>query len=332
MGTVGIIANPLAGKDVRRLVAHASPTSDSSKIGIVRRAVAAALDGGAKRVLVAPDCRSLSERATDDLGSPSVEMIDEVTFGQPSDTSVMARIMRSEGVEAIIVLGGDGTHRDVAKGWCDATMVAISTGTNNVFPRFVEATLAGTAAALVAEGVVPLSHAAQQSSLIEVHFADGSDDLALVDVALVTGSFIGSRAVWEAGSLQQILACIAEPASVGLSSIPALLHPLHRFEPGGVHVVIGGTQRTVRAPLAPGTFVDVPIAHSSMVPDGHGIVFTGPGVLSFDGERDHVLADGEQAVATISRRGPHVIDVDRTITLAAKAGHFVKQESRHHGR
>ena len=332
MGTVGIIANPLAGKDVRRLVAHASPTSDSSKIGIVRRAVAAALDGGVKRVLVAPDCRSLSSRAIDDLDDPRVETVDEITFGQSSDSTVMARIMRSEGVEAIVVLGGDGTHRDVAKGWSDAAMVAISTGTNNVFPRYVEATLAGTAAALVAEGVVPLAHAAQQSSLIEVEFSDGTHDMALVDIALVTGSFIGSRAVWDASRLQQILACIAEPASIGLSSIAALLHPVHRFEPGGVHVVVGGSQRVVRAPLAPGTFVDVPVAHSSVVQDGHGIVFTGPGVLSFDGERDRVLAHGERAVATISRRGPHVIDVDRTITLAAKAGHFVSQEFRHHGR
>ena len=35
---------------------------------------------------------------------------------------------------AVVALGGDGTCRDVAIGWPDAPLIAISTGTNNVFP------------------------------------------------------------------------------------------------------------------------------------------------------------------------------------------------------
>ena len=34
MSTVGVIVNPVAGKDIRRLVTSASHTSDSAKIGI----------------------------------------------------------------------------------------------------------------------------------------------------------------------------------------------------------------------------------------------------------------------------------------------------------
>ena len=37
MGTVGIIANPHAGKDIRRLVARAASISDADKISILRR-------------------------------------------------------------------------------------------------------------------------------------------------------------------------------------------------------------------------------------------------------------------------------------------------------
>ena len=51
-----------------------------------------------------------------------------------------------------------------------------------------------------------------------------------LDVALVDGSFIGSRAVWEPSRLRELVACIAEPASVGLSAIAGLVHPLHRYE------------------------------------------------------------------------------------------------------
>jgi ATP-NAD kinase N-terminal domain len=323
-GTVGIIANPLAGKDVRRLISSASAVSDSSKIGIVRRAVVAALDGGVARVLVAPDCRSVSERAVDGLNDSRVEMIDEVTYGLPSDTVVMARHFEAAGTAALIVLGGDGTHRDVAKGWLTAPMVSISTGTNNVFPRFTEATLAGTAAALVATGAVPLAHAARQASVIHLVFGDGESDLALVDVALVEGTFIGSRAVWDPGRLRELVACIAEPASVGLSAIAGLVHPIHRYEPGGVHLTFGAGGAIVRAPIAPGSFVDVPVRLTQLLADGDSVSFTGPGVLSFDGERDRVILANETAMAIIDRTGPMVIDVDRVIDAAARAGHFLR--------
>ena len=55
MPVVGVIANPLAGKDVRRLVTAASHTSDAAKIGIVRRVAIAAAESGARSVLLADD-------------------------------------------------------------------------------------------------------------------------------------------------------------------------------------------------------------------------------------------------------------------------------------
>ena len=54
--------------------------------------------------------------------------------------------MREAGCGALVVLGGDGTQRAVAKAWRDAPLVPLSTGTNNVFPLHVEATAAGLAA------------------------------------------------------------------------------------------------------------------------------------------------------------------------------------------
>ncbi|MHB9090146.1 MAG: ATP-NAD kinase, partial [Chloroflexota bacterium] len=37
MATVGIIANPASGRDIRRLVAHGSVFSNNEKVNIVRR-------------------------------------------------------------------------------------------------------------------------------------------------------------------------------------------------------------------------------------------------------------------------------------------------------
>ena len=321
--TVGFIANPHAGKDIRRLVAHASPTSDVAKMGIMRRAALGAVAGGATRLVVAPDGHRLAERAVDDLGvEVRVDLLDEPVTGTSDDTIAMAGRMAKEDAGAVIVLGGDGTSRDVAKGWLDVTLMPVSTGTNNVFPRLVEGTVAGLAAGLVASGAVPRAHATYQADVIHVSFDDGSDDeLALVDVALVDGHFIGARAVWDMRELREVVACIAEPSNVGLSALAAQLHPVHRHEPGGVHVRLG-QGRSVTAALAPGMFVAAGVQSSRLLADGESVQFTGPGVMAFDGERDRVLASGVTATLTIRRDGPHVIEVDRTLTAAARAHHF----------
>ncbi len=329
MGTVGVIANPAAGKDIRRLVAHASPTSDAAKMGVVRRAVLGAIDAGATRILVAPDRHNLSTRAVEGLDLSAsfsdvvtVEILDEPAHGWSGDTVAMSTRMAKEGVDAVIVLGGDGTQRDAAKGWLDLPLVAISTGTNNVFPRSVDATLAGLAAGLVAVGVVALDDVSYRAKVAHVSFSDGSnDDLALVDLALMDGHFTGSRAVWDPGLLRALIACIAEPAAVGLSSIAGLLMPVDRRSAGGVHVEFGGPH-CVRAPLAPGMFVDVPYLSVSALTVGSAVELHGPGVLSFDGERDRVLAPGATATVQIRTDGPSVIDVDATIAAAVRARHF----------
>ncbi len=333
--TVGIIANPHAGKDIRRLVAHASPTSDAAKIGIIRRAVVGAVEGGAQRLLLAPDKHNLAERAVTDLDLPEtvrIQVLDEPVEGRSTDTIAMAVRMAKEHVGAVIVLGGDGTNRDVAKGWLDVPIMPISTGTNNVFPRLVEATLAGLAAGLVASGAVSRAEAGDVADVIHVSVDDGDDDLALVDLALLAARFTGSRAVWHPDTLRALVACIAEPASVGLSSIPALLAPLARTDPGGVLVrfVAPGEQsgtvpaphRTVRAPVAPGMFADVHWSWCEHLPEGRSIDLTGPGVLSFDGERDRVLAAGTVAHVVVRRDGPFVIDPRRAIAAAGARRSF----------
>ena len=323
-GTVGVIANPAAGKDIRRLVAHASPTSDAAKMGVVRRAIAGAIDAGATRILVAPDRHNLSTRAVADFDTSSarIEIVDEPTIGHPSDTISMATHMRYENVDALIVLGGDGTHRDVAKGWLDAPLVGISTGTNNVFPRHIDATLAGVAAGLIASGVVALADVTYQAKVAHLSFDDGTaEDLALVDLVLMHGNFTGSRAVWDPAQLQVVIACIAEPASVGLSAIAALLMPTDRRSPHGVHVVLGGPE-TVRAPIAPGSFADVPYWTVDELDLGQTVTLHGPGVLSFDGERDRVLGADTTATVRILADGPRVIDVEATLAAAVAAKHF----------
>ena len=313
--TVGVIANPVAGKDIRRLVSAASPVSDMAKIGIIRRAVVGAVEGGAQRLLITDDRRALGLRAIDGLSlDAEVAFLDAPPYDSGVNSQNAAAIFRDRGVGAVIVLGGDGTHRDVVKGWRTAPVVAVSTGTNNVFPRQVEATIAGQAAGVVASQQPPIHKVANQAKIIDVEFDHGETEQALVDIALVDESFTGSRAVWKGQSLLEMVAAIAERATVGLSSIASRVAPTTRHQPGGVHVTFGEGER-FRVPIAPGLFSEVEIASWRRLRANDFVEMSGPGVLSFDGERDLVLASGRSALVTVSHDGLWVIDIEKVMSL-----------------
>ncbi len=157
VSAVGIIVNPHAGKDIRRLTSASGQTSDAVKIGIMRRVAAGAIEMGVDRVILSTDTHHLAERAVAGLDG-DIEFVDAPLTGSHFDTVAAAQAMWKSQVGAVVVLGGDGTCRDVATGWPDAPLIAISTGTNNVFPSTVDGTTAGVAAALVASGAVDGRH------------------------------------------------------------------------------------------------------------------------------------------------------------------------------
>ena len=231
MSTVGVIVNPWAGKDIRRLHAAVGHTPDSVKAGIIRRVVIAAAECGASRIVLGGDANGLAARAVNGLHLHiPVELIDEEPTGSRLDTVRAAARMWKEQCGAVVVLGGDGTCRDVVIGWPDVPMVAISTGTNNVFPMSIDGSSAGAAAALVASGAVPITDVARRAKRISVQIADPHrghiNDVALVEVALVDAAFSGARAVVDASAIRCVVAATATPASTGLSSIAGRLHPV----------------------------------------------------------------------------------------------------------
>ena len=333
MSTVGIIVNPNAGKDIRRLVTPATHTSDVTKVGIVRRAIVAATESGAESILLAPDRHRLAERAAEGLEVP-VRIVDEEITGSRFDTVSAARRFWKEQVGAVIALGGDGTSRDVALGWPDAPLVAISTGTNNVYPSSVDGTSAGAAAAFVSTGAVPLAEVGTRSKRILVRVDEENssvDDVALVDLAFVDTDFIGARAVRDPHTVRRVVAAIATPTSTGLSSIAGRLHPIDRRTPGGVVVELGNGSRTLRVPLAPGSFTDMSIGDVRPLDDGEEVTYHGRTILAFDGERDRTVSESGRVTIRIDSGGPILIDVDRTLHLAAERRLFDSPTETPHG-
>ncbi len=325
MATVGIIASPSAGKDVRRLVGHAGSTGDVDKIAVIRRAALGVIESGVDRLLYLDDTRHLIQRALEGVphGNVQVEPINQAVMGTGRDSEKAAKALKSEGAGAVIVFGGDGTNRDVAKGWHNLPLLPLSVGTNNVFPFHMEATVGGVAAGLVARNLVFIKEVAKQAKVIKVEYDDGQSDLALVDLVLVSGEFIGSRAIWDVANLQEGIFAIAESATVGLSSIAATLGTIDRNENAAMYVKMGEGNTTVRAPIAPGTYETIPIKAFKKIDLEEKISMKGPGVLAFDGERDRVLQDDETIVVSVSKEGPWVINTHRALDLANIKKHFV---------
>ena len=322
VSTVGVIINPHAGKDIRRLVSAAGQTSDAVKIGIVRRAVVGALEQGAERVLLSSDTHQLAERAVEGLDGP-IEFVESPLTGSHLDTIAAARSMWKEQAGAIVALGGDGTCRDVATGWPDAPLIAISTGTNNVFPTALDGTTAGVAAALVATGSIDIADASHQSKRVALRIDDPSRDTvrhetALVEAALIDTAFVGARAVNDPATIRWVVAAIAEPASTGVASIAGRVHPVDRRADGGVLIRLGTGGRRVRVPLAPGTFATVDVLSVEPLAFGEPVEVPGGGVLAFDGERTIPVSTDGTITVSIEASGPRMIDVEAALVVAAR--------------
>jgi predicted polyphosphate/ATP-dependent NAD kinase len=295
--------------------------------------VAGAAAAGGRQFLYMPDPNHLAETAAEGLGPEvSLEAVASPGTASALDTVRAAEQMRAEGCAVVVVLGGDGTNRAVAKGWLDAPVIPMSTGTNNVFPSMIEGTTAGMAAGVIASGAVSTKRAVDQAKVVHLGFEDGTCDLALIDVAVVDSLFTGSRALWDASVIRELILTRADPAAVGMSAIGGMLKPVPAEKDRGLRVRLGGEGASLRVPIAPGLFSCVTAKSVERVALGERLEIEGPGMLAFDGERERALQAGETVNVVIRRDGLRVVDVRRTLTLAAKRGAFANGRHRDNGR
>jgi predicted polyphosphate/ATP-dependent NAD kinase len=319
---VGIVANPASGKDIRRLVAFGSVFDNQEKVRIVRRVLLGLAAVGVERICFMPDYFGIVLRAAENLKlkSPLFPLNFKATATQ-EDSTTAGRIMAERGVDCIVTLGGDGTNRAVAKGATSVPLLPISSGTNNVFPKMVEGTIAGLAAGLVAQKRVPLEEAAVFSTMLEVLLDGRVVDIALVDAVVYDDPFIGSRAVWDMDKVRQIFLNRAEPDSIGLSAIGGLIHPVRPEEPYGLSLVLGHPGRRVTAPVAPGMIKTVSLASQKVMGLNEAVeVIARPSVLALDGEREVEVREDQTAAVRLKKDGPIIVDVRRTMTSAMKRG------------
>ncbi len=330
---VGIIANPLSGRDVRRIAARADTSTPQSKRNQVARIVIGAVAAGAKRVLVMKEPFRVSTSAIENLEiDASLEVIDVEARLDANDTVRAAEAMRRAGCAVLVVLGGDGTNRAIARIWPEAPLVPLSTGTNPVVPRLVEPTVAGAAAGLVASGIVALDEVARRAKCVRVVIAGEPDDLALVDAAFLVDDHVGNLMPFEPAKLRALVLARAEPAGIGMSPIGGLLQPVGANDEGGLFVgcaAPGAPGRVLLAPVSAGLYRRVNVSDFRALALGEEVVLRGPGVLAFDGDRERRLLPGQEARLRVERSGPCVIDVERALRLAAERGAYLDRARWH---
>ena len=120
---VGIIANPVSARDIRRVIANAASLQITDRANIVLRVLACLKACGIQRVMMMPEAggirghvkRGLDRSANQgEMEFPELSFVDMRVTGTVEDSRRAAAAMCAAGASAIVVLGGDGTHRAVA--------------------------------------------------------------------------------------------------------------------------------------------------------------------------------------------------------------------------
>lgn len=312
MSTVGLIVNPTAGRDIRRLVGGASVSDDYGK----RRTAQCVLSGlslvGPCEVLCMPTRSGLASAAIEDPPEGvSASLLEGPVTATRKDTRRAAETF-ADVADCVVTIGGDGTVRDVASEVDDVPILAISTGTNNVVPTPIEGTVAGAAAGYVASGAVSVRDATTRHGTVEARVErDGEEETVrgMATMGVLDREFLGTRAILDAGEFRVGVVSRASRGEIGLSGVAGALVSHRAHDPGGIGMRLDPDVReNVRAITAPGVVSEVGVSAWDRLDPGESFaVEVDRGVLTADGERVKELTDATVRLAT-REEGPLLVD------------------------
>lgn len=319
---IGIIANPASGKDIRRLTARASVFDNQEKSAIVRRCIAG-IEGLCQDAVIRyyPDSHHIAEAALVQSNLQS-EAIDGGFIGMAQDSTIAAHQLRD--ADVVISLGGDGTNRAIGRSLGEVPLIALSTGTNNAFPVFYEATTAGMAAALITMGVVPIEEVAPLTKALHVTYENDDTDFALIDVVGTHDVFHGTRAILDPTKFVFAVLSVADPSKVGMTAIGGMSQVVSDEQDFGLALSFSQTEATnsvyeVLAPVAPGMVRQVRLSDVVKMHIDESREFSGGTMLAFDGERERILKPRESVSICVRRDGPRRVDVKACLEYVARS-------------
>lgn len=335
MAKVGIVANPMSARDIRRIVSHAGNLPINDRANIVLRLLTGLYRAGVEEAVIMPENGGIRaqvmrvierEKKTSTIAYPQIEYLKMPVTGTADDSALASQMMLQAGVDAIIVLGGDGTCRVVVSHCGNIPIAGISTGTNNAFPEIREPTISGLGVGLAVTGKVPSEIAYVFNKRLDV-VVNEIQEIALVDVAIIDAGFIGARAIWQTHQFRDLFTTFGSPDGIGMSSIVGLLSPVKRSEHRGCRVrllPVPDAENKLTVPIAPGLIEEVGIASvEDMQPDESYKPCVSNGAIALDGERELTFSATDQVSIRLRLDAFRTIDVLSCMTYAAKKGLFI---------
>jgi len=321
---IGLIVNPAAGRDIRRLTGGASVVDNYAKERVAE-CVLAGLDvvPNPPEVLAMPEKAGIADGAIEATPEEvAAGTLDLPIRGSAADTRRAAARLGEE-CAAIVVLGGDGTSRDVALECGDTPLLLVSTGTNNVVPSAVDGTVAGAAAALLATGAVDDRAVTDRHGMVEARLESGASVRGLAAVELIDRSFVGTRAMVDPADLVGGIVSRANPGEIGLPGIAGALGSISPTEPDAAFLGLREPTeagRTVNAIAAPGMTAEVGIeTHQVLGGEESTTIEVEEAVLGADGERELEVQDEEVEFRSLPG-GPRLVAFKRVFAAAAGSG------------
>lgn len=326
--TIGVIANPASGKDIRRLVSYATTIDNNEKVNICKRIVLAAQGLGIERVLFMPETFMIGWAVREGLESDGVlraevGLLDFEIEATQEDTTRAARMFEQMGVGCVVVLGGDGTSRAAAKGLVEVPLLSVSTGTNNVYPTLMEGTVAGMAAAAAALMPEP-RRCCIHDKRIEVRVNGELRDIALIDAVVSDDYFAGARAIWDAERMRLIVASRCHPATIGFSAVAGVCGIVEDSDDCALAVELGRGGRRVIAPIAAGVLTEVGVRGVHRLELGQEFRFLSEArhMIALDGEREVRVDPGDEVSFSVHRNGPWRVLPRAALSEAVRLGMF----------
>ncbi len=323
---IGIIVNPQSGKDVRRIVSHASTVTNYEKVNILQRVLAGIQSAGGRWVVYMPDAKDLvgnAFRLIANTGKLNVNPLNMPFHGNAKDTLLATARMVKMGVGVIITLGGDGTNRLVAQQSDSTPLIPISTGTNNNFPESIEGTKVGMAAGiflLSIEREIDKEALYVQSKMIKIE-SDAWCENALIDLAISNSEHIGRKALWNLDSLRHIFVTRAGPGAIGPSGVVGSVMEIGQNDPLGAYLKLG-RKKFVNAVLAAGSVGKVGIESIEKINlNLKKTINMNQGSVWADGDKVKVMK-GESITVSVTKDGPLLLNVSEVLSLAAQKGLF----------
>jgi len=316
LSALGVIVNPVSGQDIRRLESPTPVQTVLGKTQLVAQVLGVAAGLGVREVFVPADGYGIAANlAAMGLGLELHIVPMPLTYTAEDTFEAVQRLEPL--VSLLVVVGGDGTLRQVAKAQPKCPILPLPSGTNNAFAHRVGGTHTGIVAGLLALGQLESTRCCYRAKWLRIRY-DGGEDLALVDAVISRNPNLGSKALLEPDELECAALSFAEPWSLGIASIGAAINPCGREEDWGIWLEFSPQAPTVLAPILPGRLLSVAVASCSRLdlgqPRRH---FVSSGTLALDGEREVELRQ-TWVEFTLENAPLEVIDPERALVEALR--------------